>query len=70
MGLTAKVLLGMLLGIVIGLFINFSGLYSEGSFTAVYIIDGLFHVVGKLFVNALKNVILFMRLPLVKRHKF
>ena len=57
MGLTAKVLLGMLLGIVIGLFINLSGLYSEGSFTAVYIIDGLFHVVGKLFVNALKMLV-------------
>ena len=57
MGLTAKVLLGMLLGIVVGLIINFTGLYTEGSFTATYLVDGLFHVVGKLFVNSLKMLV-------------
>ncbi|MEM7466154.1 MAG: dicarboxylate/amino acid:cation symporter [Pseudomonadota bacterium] len=57
MSLTSKVLLGMLLGIVVGLAINLLNLYSDGSFTAVYIVDGLFHVIGKLFINSLKMLV-------------
>ncbi len=55
--LTAKVLMGMALGIIIGLFINYTGLNSPGSFIQVYIVDGLFQVVGKMFVNALKMLV-------------
>lgn len=55
--LTAKVLMGMALGIIIGLFINYTGLNSPGSFINVYIVDGLFQVVGKMFVNALKMLV-------------
>ena len=57
MSLTVKVLLGMLLGIVIGLFFNLSGLNAAGSFINEYIVNGLFHVVGKMFVNALKMLV-------------
>ena len=57
MTLTTKVLLGMALGIVVGLGINLLGLAQEGSFLQVYLIDGLFSIVGSLFVNALKMLV-------------
>ena len=57
MSLTVKVLLGMALGIVTGLVINLAGLNDPGSFINVYIVNGLFHVVGKMFVNALKMLV-------------
>ena len=57
MGLTAKVLIGMLLGIIVGLAINLSGFNVENSFVSIYLVDGLFHVVGKLFINALKMLV-------------
>jgi Na+/H+-dicarboxylate symporter len=57
MSLTAKVLIGMALGIVVGLVINLAGLNTEGSFVNVYLIEGLFNVVGKMFVNSLKMLV-------------
>jgi Na+/H+-dicarboxylate symporter len=57
MNLTVKVLLGMALGIVVGLAINLGGLSPAGSFVNEYLVDGLFLVVGKLFVNALKMMV-------------
>jgi len=57
MSLTVKVLLGMALGIVVGLVINLSGLMTPGGFVDQYIVNGLFHVVGKMFVNALKMLV-------------
>ena len=57
MTLTTKVLLGMALGIVVGLAINVLGLAAEGSFVQAYLVDGLFGVVGSLFVNALKMLV-------------
>jgi len=57
MSLTIKVLLGMGLGISVGLGINLLELNAAGSFVNVYIVDGLFHVVGKMFVNALKMLV-------------
>jgi len=57
MTLTTKVLLGMALGIVAGLGINVLGLAAEGSFLQIYLVDGLFNIVGKLFVNALKMLV-------------
>jgi len=57
MSLTVKVLLGMGLGIGVGLGINLFELNAAGSFVNVYIVDGLFHVVGKMFVNALKMLV-------------
>lgn len=57
MGLTSRVLIGMLFGIIVGIGINICGLYEPNTFIAAYIVDGLFHVVGKLFVNALKMLV-------------
>ena len=57
MNLTVKVLIGMLLGIIVGLIINVGGLNAAGSFINEYIVNGLFHVIGKMFVNALKMLV-------------
>jgi Na+/H+-dicarboxylate symporter len=57
MGLTIKVLLGVVFGIIIGLIINLSGLNAEGHWINTYLVDGLFLVIGKLFINALKMLV-------------
>lgn len=57
MNLTTKVLIGMALGIIVGLFINIAGLNTAGSFVNEYIVNGLFHTLGKMFVNALKMLV-------------
>ncbi|MFW5425632.1 MAG: dicarboxylate/amino acid:cation symporter [Methylophagaceae bacterium] len=57
MSLTVKVLFGMALGIIVGLIINLGGLNAPGSFINDNIVNGLFHVVGKMFINALKMLV-------------
>lgn len=57
MNLTTKVLIGMITGIIIGLIINLSHLNTAHSLINYYLVDGLFHTVGKLFVNALKMLV-------------
>ncbi len=57
MTLTTKVLLGMALGIALGLVFNLTGYNAEGTFIGDYIVNGLFHVVGKMFVNSLKMLV-------------
>ena len=57
MTLTAKVLWAMLIGIIVGLIINLSGLNAEGSFTQEYIVGGLFYIIGKMFITALKMLV-------------
>lgn len=57
MSLTLKVLIGMVAGIFVGLAINLGGMNAEGSFINEYIVNGLFHVVGKMFVSALKMLV-------------
>jgi len=57
MSLTLQVLIGMVAGIVIGLAINLGGMDAEGSFINEYIVTGLFHVVGTMFVGALKMLV-------------
>ena len=57
MNLTTKVLLAMAGGIIVGLGINVLGLAAEGSFIQFYLVDGLFNIVGKIFVNALKMLV-------------
>ncbi len=57
MSLTVKVLIGMLLGIIVGLGINLLHLNANGSFTNVYIVNGLFLIIGKMFVTALKMLV-------------
>tara|TARA_R110002050_G_scaffold1244_2_gene8516 strand:- start:45469 stop:46827 length:1359 start_codon:yes stop_codon:yes gene_type:complete len=55
--LTMKVVIGMILGISTGLAINLSGLNVIGSFINTYIVDGAFYVLGKMFINALKMLV-------------
>ncbi|MBN2865467.1 MAG: dicarboxylate/amino acid:cation symporter [Thiotrichales bacterium] len=57
MSLTTKVLIGMALGIAVGLIINLTGLNAQGSLVNTYVVEGLFYVIGKLFVNALKMLV-------------
>lgn len=45
------------LGIITGLIINLGGLNLEGSFINEYITGGLFYVIGKMFITALKMLV-------------
>ncbi|NLQ17975.1 dicarboxylate/amino acid:cation symporter [Marinomonas sp. M1K-6] len=57
MNTTFKVLLGMALGIIVGLIINLTGLNAEGTWANHYLTNGVFYVVGTMFVNALKMLV-------------
>lgn len=57
MSLTVKVLMGVLIGIAVGLIINVSGMNSEGHWVQAYFVDGALLVIGKMFVNALKMLV-------------
>ncbi|CAA6817930.1 MAG: Proton/glutamate symport protein @ Sodium/glutamate symport protein [uncultured Sulfurovum sp.] len=57
MTLTTKVLVAMGLGIIVGLTINLTGIGVEGSFIDEYIVGGLFYIVGKMFITALKMLV-------------
>lgn len=55
--LTMKVVIGMIFGIIVGLAINLLDLNITGSFIHIYIVDGVFHVLGKMFINALTMLV-------------
>ena len=57
MSLTLKVLIGMALGIIVGLVINLTHLNAPDSFINNYLVNGLFLVVGTMFINALKMLV-------------
>ena len=57
MSLTSKVLIGMALGIIVGLAINMLHLNPKGSFIDENIVNGLFLIIGKMFVVALKMLV-------------
>jgi len=57
MSLTQKVLIGLVAGLIVGLVINWTGLYSGGGFVRTFVVDGVFYTIGKLFVNALKMLV-------------
>lgn len=57
MSLTIKVLMGVFFGVLLGLFFNLSGLSNDGGWVNQYIIDGLLFVMGKMFINALKMLV-------------
>ena len=57
MNLTTKVFIALLLGIATGLAINLLQLNPEESFIQNYIVSGAFYLVGSLFVNALKMLV-------------
>jgi len=56
MNLANKVLIALALGILAGLVINLSGLTSN-LWVDTYVVNGIFHVGGALFVNALKMLV-------------
>ena len=57
MTLTTKVLIGMGLGITVGLLINLLGLNGTDSFINTYIVNGLFFIIGKMFVTGLTMLV-------------
>ena len=57
MNLTRKVLIALIAGILLGLLLNIFGLNTPGGFIDKYVVMGLFHTVGALFVNALKMLV-------------
>ncbi len=72
MSLTLQVLIGMVAGMIIGLAFNIGGLNTEGSLINEYLVKGVFLVVGKMFVSALKMLVvplvLFYLPPLFMKH--
>lgn len=57
MNLTQKVFIALIAGAVVGLALNLSGAAQEGSFLHTNVVTGLFELVGKLFINALKMLV-------------
>ncbi|MDY0196096.1 MAG: dicarboxylate/amino acid:cation symporter [Sulfurovaceae bacterium] len=57
MSLTVKVLWGMALGILLGGAINLSGLNVQGGWIDIYLIEGIFDAIGKIFISALKMLV-------------
>jgi Na+/H+-dicarboxylate symporter len=57
MTLTTKVLLGMLLGIGVGLLINYAGHNSDETFIGEYFVHGILHIAGAMFITALKMLV-------------
>ena len=53
-GLTTKILIGLFLGLLFGVFLNLIGV---DDFIQTYFIDGLFNMGGKIFVAALKLLV-------------
>ena len=57
MNLTQKVLVALVAGIALGLILNITGLSSSGSAVDTYLVQGLFKMIGGMFVNALKMLV-------------
>ncbi|MDT8363974.1 MAG: dicarboxylate/amino acid:cation symporter [Nitrosomonas sp.] len=55
MKLTTKLLIWMIAGFATGSLIN--GFYSQVNFIQEYLVDGLFHIVGTIFINLLKLLV-------------
>ncbi|MEZ5345707.1 MAG: dicarboxylate/amino acid:cation symporter [Pyrinomonadaceae bacterium] len=55
MSLTVKVILGLILGLITGVLIN--TFLSENAFVKTWFVDGIFHMLGAMFINALKMLV-------------
>ncbi len=53
--LTTKIMIAMALGLLLGSLINYAA--HDNTFIQHYLVNGLFHVVGKAFINALKMLV-------------
>jgi len=57
MNLTSKVLIALVLGVLAGLLINISNAAAPSGWVNNFIINGVFYVVGTVFINALKMLV-------------
>ena len=57
LSLTAKIIISMILGIIVGLIINIGGFNQSGSWVNEYLVNGLFLIVGKMFIASLKMLV-------------
>lgn len=57
MNLTTKVLIALIFGTLAGLLINISQITSSLEWVNSFFIDGIFHVIGTIFINALKMLV-------------
>ena len=55
MSLTVKVLLGLVLGLITGVIIN--TFLAGNAFIDTWVVNGFFHMIGKMFINALKMLV-------------
>ncbi|WP_432280109.1 dicarboxylate/amino acid:cation symporter [Shewanella aestuarii] len=55
LGLTSKILIGMAAGVLLGLLLR--NTFPENLFIKDYITDGLFHVIGAIFISSLKMLV-------------
>ena len=55
MGLTVKVLLGLVLGLITGVIINM--FFTGNAFVDTWLVNGFFLMIGKMFINALKMLV-------------
>jgi len=55
--LTKKVLIALVAGTILGLILNLTGLSSSSAFVETYLIEGVFTLIGKWFVNALQMLV-------------
>ncbi|MCK4494526.1 MAG: dicarboxylate/amino acid:cation symporter [Methylococcales bacterium] len=55
MSITTKIMIAMLMGLILGSIIN--AFFQETAFIKTYFVEGVFHVGGKVFVNALKMLV-------------
>lgn len=54
-GLTARILIGMLLGILVG--VTIKTFFSDSTFVQAYLTEGFFNVVGQIFIASLKMLV-------------
>ena len=55
LGLTSKILIGMVTGIAIGLFLR--NYFPDSAFIKDYITNGFLHVIGTIFISSLKMLV-------------
>ena len=55
MSLTVKVLVGLVLGLITGVIIN--TFLAGNAFIDTWVVNGVFHMIGKMFINALKMLV-------------
>lgn len=55
MSLTVKVVLGLVLGLITGVLIN--TFLSDNAFVKTWLVDGIFHMLGAMFINSLKMLV-------------